>query len=314
MKKKPLLVIVGPTASGKSSLGIELAKIYNGEIISADSMQIYKGMDIATAKPTIEEMDGVVHHLISEIENNKEFSVAQYLDVARKKIDCVHQKGKLPIVVGGTGLYINSLIDNIQFDDTSSNEQLRNKLHDEAKEKGNAYLLQKLYEIDKETAITLHENNLTRIIRAIEFYESTGTKISDQKILSRSQESMYNTCIIGINYEDRNDLYSRINYRVDLMIKSGLIEEAREIYENSDLKTAVQAIGYKELIPYFENKSSLEECIEHLKQQTRRYAKRQLTWFRRDDRINWIILNEIDNVSNYLIKKSTEIIEKAEIL
>jgi len=181
MEKKPLLVIVGPTASGKTALSIELAKKYNGEIISADSMQIYKDMDIATAKPTIDEMQGIPHHLISFLDSDKPFSVADYINLANQKIEDVLGRGKLPIVVGGTGLYISSLIDNIKFDDTCSNSQIRDRLYQEAKEHGNKHLLDKLYRIDSETASTLHENNLTRIIRAIEVFEVTGIKLSEIK-------------------------------------------------------------------------------------------------------------------------------------
>lgn len=308
MNKQPILVIVGPTASGKTALSIELAKLYNGEIISADSMQIYKGMDIATAKPTIEEMQGIPHHLISEIDSDCSFSVADYVSLAKKKIDEVASRGKLPIIVGGTGLYISSLVENIKFDDTCSNTDIREKLFDEAKKCGNKYLLDKLSEIDPETALTLHENNLNRIVRAIEVFKITGVKLSEHKINSRTDESPYNACLIGINFADRQMLYDRINHRVDLMVENGLVNEARDVYENCHLRTAHQAIGYKELIPYFEGRDTLENCIEILKQQTRRYAKRQLTWFRRNEQINWIIIN---NLTDYNIEK---IINSAKII
>lgn len=312
--KKPLLVIVGPTASGKTALSIELAKKYNGEIISADSMQIYKGMDIATAKPTVEEMQGIPHHLMSIIDIDKPFSVADFVMLAKEKIEEIYSRGRLPIVVGGTGLYINSLIDNIKFDDTSSDEQIRERLLNKAKKEGNKALLDKLYEVDPETASQLHENNLTRIIRALEVYELTGEKLSVHKKNSRLEESPYDTCIIGLNYEDRQKLYDRINLRVDEMVKSGLVDEAREVYLNKNLKTACQAIGYKELIPYFNGTSSLEACLDILKQQTRRYAKRQLTWFRRDERINWIYIDQNDYSKEKIFNKVVEIIEKSQIL
>ena len=302
MIKQPLLVICGPTASGKTALSIEIAKMYNGEIISADSMQIYKGMDIATAKPTEAEMDGVTHHLISILDNDISFSVADYVNLARKKINEVSKRGKLPIIVGGTGLYINSLVDNIQFDDTCSDTKIREELFELAKEKGNAYLLDMLNEFDSETASALHENNLNRIVRAIEVYKVTGKTLSHQKIQSRCEESPYNSCIIGLNFEDREKLYQRINLRVDKMVKDGLVEEARDIFENSNLATANQAIGYKELVPYFVGDKDLKDCIDTLKQQTRRYAKRQLTWFRRNEDINWIYLDEIVNIEDLLNK------------
>jgi len=314
MEKKPVLVIVGPTASGKTALSIELAKAYNGEIISADSMQIYKGMDIATAKPTVEEMQDIPHHLISFLDSDKAFSVADYVTLANTKIEEVIKRDKLPIIVGGTGLYVSSLIDNIKFDDTCSNSQIRNRLLEIAKEKGNKFLLENLFEIDPETAETLHENNLSRIIRAIEVFEMTGVKLSEHKINSRLHESPYNFCIIGLDFNDRENLYKRINKRVDLMIEQGLVDEARNIFENSQLKTAHQAIGYKELIPYFENNSTLEECVEILKQQTRRYAKRQLTWFRREERINWVIIDNNVEENENIIKNVKKIIENLQII
>lgn len=307
MKKQPLLVICGPTASGKTALSIKLAKLYNGEIISADSMQIYKGMDIATAKPTQDEMDGVPHHLISFLNSETTFSVADYVNLAREKIAEVSERGKLPIIVGGTGLYINSLIDNIMFDDTCSNTDIRKELFKLADEKGNSYLLNMLKEFDSKTASALHENNLNRIVRAIEVYKVTGKTLSQQKIESRREESPYNTCIIGLNFKDREKLYEKINLRVDKMVEDGLVLEAKQVFENSNLATANQAIGYKELVPYLIGDKSLEDCISILKQQTRRYAKRQLTWFRRDSRINWIYLDEI-KYSEDLLNKSKKII------
>lgn len=298
MNKIPIIVIVGPTASGKTALAVEVSKRHNGEVISADSMQIYKGMDIATAKPTEEEKQKIIHHLISIIDNDKSFSVADYLKLAREKIKEVNSRGKLPVIVGGTGLYISSLVNNIEFEESNSNSEVRKRLTAEMNEKGALYMLEKLKQIDSETAETLHENNKLRIIRALEVYEVTGKTMNEQKILSKRNESPYDACMIGLNYENREDLYTRINKRVDIMVERGLIEEAREIYENKKLKTACQAIGYKELIPYFNRESELCECIDNLKKETRHYAKRQLTWFRRDERINWIILDRTDNSEN----------------
>lgn len=313
MKKQPLLVIVGPTASGKTALSIELAKEYDCEIISFDSMQIYKGMDIATAKPTIDEMQGIPHHLISCIDCDSPFSVADFVGLAKEKIKEISLKGKLPLLVGGTGLYINSLIDNIKFDDTASDINIRNELFCLAKEKGNMYVLNILKEIDSDTAETLHENNLNRIVRAIEYYRITGKKLSQQKIDSRKEESPYNPLIIGIAFKDRQKLYERINNRVDIMLEQGLEQEARNVYNNESLATACQAIGYKELIPYFNGEQSLEDCVEILKQQTRRYAKRQLTWFRRDARINWVYPDEYGNIQE-LYNKVKKIIANSTIL
>ena len=313
MGKQPILVIVGPTASGKTALAVALAKTYNGEVISADSMQIYKGMDIATAKPTIEEQQGIPHHLISFVEQNNDFSVADYLKFANEKIHKISEKGKLPIIAGGTGLYISSLIDNIKFDEKISKSTIRDRLVKEAEQFGNQVMLDKLMLVDEETASTLHANNITRIIRALEVYELTGTKLSEHKIMSRLVESPYNTCIIGLNYGDRKQLYDRIDKRVDIMVEKGLVEEAREVYENSKLKTAHQAIGYKELIPYFNGEASLTQCLDKIKQESRHYAKRQLTWFRRDERINWIVLDENSEIQN-ILEKCKKIIANSNFL
>lgn len=309
MNKIPIIVIAGPTASGKTAVSIRLAKELDGEIVSADSMQIYKGLDIATAKPTKEEMQGIPHHLMSFVDNSEKFSVAQYLEKAREVISDIHQRGKMPIVVGGTGLYISSLVDNIIFDEISSNGEVRARLTKEAEEIGNEAMLRRLMEIDEETAKTLHPNNLTRIIRALEAYELSGLTMSELKRRSREEESPYNACMIGLNFRDRQKLYDRINLRVDKMAKEGMVEEAFEFYKNERGNTVCQAIGYKELIPYFEGKATLQECLETLKRETRRYAKRQLTWFRRDERIHWIYLDEtigekniIDNCKKYIAK------------
>lgn len=314
MKKIPLLVIAGPTASGKTALAVELAKLYNGEVVSADSMQIYKGMDIATAKPTIAEQDGVPHHLISFVNQDEPFSVADYLKHAKAVIEDIHNRGKLPIVAGGTGLYISSLIDNIKFDSVSDNDgTVRERLYKEAEASGNEAMLARLAEVDSETAKILHPNNLGRTIRALEVFETTGIPLSEHKRLSRLEETPYNFCIIGLNYQDRQKLYDRINLRVDTMLDAGLLQEAEDIYKNAKLKTAHQAIGYKELIPYFEENAELSDCIDKIKQETRHYAKRQLTWFRKDSRIQWIFLDECYN-NAIIIEKSQKIIAISGIL
>lgn len=297
--KPPVLVIAGPTASGKTALGVALAKIYNGEVISADSMQIYKGMDIATAKPTIEEMQGIPHYLIDFVERNQSFSVANYVQLAYQKINDIHKRGKLPIVVGGTGLYITSMMDNIQFSEIESSEEIRNRLYEESQTLGKKYLLDKLYSIDVDTAKTLHENNLGRVIRALEVYELTGKTMSQLKQESRSIETPYRWLAFGINFNDRSILYDRINKRVDIMVQNGLIEECLQVYNQGNMKTSNQAIGYKELIPYFEKVSSLQECLDSIKQETRHYAKRQLTWFRKDNRIIWIIADNFDSINKF---------------
>lgn len=292
--------VVGPTASGKTALGVEIAKALNGEVISADSMQIYRGMDIATAKPTAEEMQGIPHHLIGFLDRGTAFSVADYVELAGKVIRDVDSRGKLPVIVGGTGLYISSLLENIKFADIECDENLREQLENEAAEKGNEYLFEKLKTVDPETAAELHPNNLVRVIRALEVFELTGKKLSQYKAESRLEETPYDSVIIGLSYSDRQILYDRINRRVDIMVESGLVDEARTVFESGNMKTAGNAIGYKELIPYFRNECSLEECVEKIKQETRRYAKRQLTWFRKNAKIHWIMLDEFDDKEKIL--------------
>ena len=300
--KIDVLAVVGPTASGKTKLSVELAKALNGEIVSADSMQIYKGMDIGTAKRTFEEMQGIPHHLMGFLDSKENFSVAIYVEMAHKIIADIHSKGKLPIVTGGTGLYVDSLLNSIKFFDNTSDDSIRDKYSKFLEEKGLDYLLEKLKKIDYETyEKLLEQRNAKRIIRALEFFEVTGKTISEQNRLSK-QDSPYNPIKIGLTCRDRQVLYDRINLRVDLMLKDGLLEEAEKVL-NSDLSnTAEKAIGYKELIPYFKGESTLDECVEVLKMNTRRYAKRQLTWFRRDQEINWIYIDEHNSFKDILNK------------
>lgn len=313
MSKQPLIVICGPTASGKTALSIAVSKALGCEVVSADSMQVYKGMQIATAKPTETEMDGVKHHLIDFLEPGESFSVADYVRLAHKAIKEISDRGAIPLVCGGTGLYINSLIDNVSFDDTCSSTDIRDELLALANEKGNAYLLEVLREFDPETADKLHENNLNRIIRAIEVYKVTGITMTETVKNSKLIDSPYDVCMIGINYSDRQHLYDRVNLRVDIMLEEGLLEETERVLSNDSLKTSYQAIGYKELSPYFKGEASLEECIEKLKLETRHYAKRQLTWFRRDERINWIYPDECTNF-NEVVQKALDIIERSGVI
>ena len=307
MKKPFVLAVAGPTASGKTALGGMLAKEFNGEVISADSMQIYKGMDIASAKPDAEEMEGIPHHLIDFLDRDVTFSVADYVELAKNKINEVLSRGKLPIIVGGTGLYISSLLDNVKFSEGGSDEAYRRELYDFAKKFGNNALHKQLADIDIKAAESIHPNNLVRVIRALEVFRVTGKKFSDLKAESRLEESPYDSLIIGLDYADRQTLYNRINLRVDKMIDSGLIDEAFQLWQQSGMKTAANAIGYKELIPYFEKKSTLDECIDKIKQETRHYAKRQLTWFRKNERIKWIIIGDFDK-KNEIYEKSKKAI------
>ncbi len=295
MNKIPVIAVVGPTASGKTSLSIEIAKRFNGQVVSADSMQIYEKMNIATAKPTEDEMQGVPHHLIGFQPIDKKFSVAEYVDLANECIEKIHNAGDLPVVAGGTGLYVDSLLQNIQFSKEENNIQIRNELTEMFQEKGAEYMLNWLREIDPETAKRLHLNDKSRIIRALEIYKLTGKTLTEQKVLSRLEETPYVVLYIGINYRDRNVLYDRINLRVDLMLKNGLLEEAEEFYNIPQDKTACQAIGYKELAPYFRGDLTLEDCVEKLKLETRHYAKRQLTWFRKNENVNWVYPDDYEN-------------------
>ena len=294
----PLVVIAGPTASGKTALAVELCLRLDGEVVSADSMQIYKHMEIATAKPTAEEMRGVRHHLIDFLEPNEPFSVADYVDLAHKAVADIHSRNKLPIVCGGTGLYISSLIDNIRFEKSCPETGLRDELKAIAAEKGGGYLKEMLRQFDPETAERLHENNLSRIIRAIEIYKTTGLTVSEQNRNSRLSGSPYDVCFICLDFKDRSVLYDRIDRRVDDMMSRGLLGEARQFCLDGSLKTSRQAIGYKELAPYFSGEDSLESCVENLKKATRRYAKRQLTWFRRCENVNYIYPDECETFEN----------------
>lgn len=287
--KIKIYVIVGPTASGKTKLGVMLAKKINAEIVSADSMQIYKDICISTAKPTIEEMDGIKHHLIDFCPLDMTYSVADYVNDANKVINDIKNRNKNTIIVGGTGLYINSLIDGITFDNIDVDYDYRNKLE----ELSNEELYNRLKVIDPIYADKIHANNKKRVIRALELYSTTGKTMSEQAVLSRINETIYDPVIIGLDFESRENLYSRIHLRIDNMIKSGLLDEAKKYKDLG--KTSEQAIGIKEMIPYLENNDTLDNCIDNLKKATRHYAKRQLSWFRKDTRINWFYVDKYNN-------------------
>ncbi len=291
-----VISVVGPTASGKTRLSVELAKHFNGEIISADSMQIYQGMAIATAKPTQEEMQGIPHHLIDFLPPDQTYSVALFVRDAARCIEEITARGRLPIIAGGTGLYVDSLLDHVQFSEEQRDEAYAAQLRAELLQNGVEPLLQRLWEVDAASARRLSaEKNPKRIIRALEFYHTTGTTITEQLAQSRQTPSPYRAVKLGLNFKDREKLYDRINRRVDQMLAQGLIEEAQRVLASPLSCTSVMAIGYKELMPYFQNEATLEECIEKLKRETRRYAKRQLTWFRRDKEIHWLYADEYDS-------------------
>ena len=288
-KKNKVIVIVGPTASGKTSLSIELAKRINGEIVSCDSMQIYEDLNIGSAKPTTEEMQGIKHYLVGEISPTKRFSVAEYKNLAEKYIEEIIKKGKTPIVVGGTGLYANSLIYGIEYQDIEFDEEYRNKLMEIAQtEEGLKSLYEKAKEIDEKAVNLISQNDKKRIVRILEIYNSTGKTKTEQEIESRKNQVKYEYYVFAINI-DRPILYERINKRVDIMINNGLVNEVKDLCKKySKFPTAMQAIGYKEIVQYFNGDITLEEAIEKIKQESRRYAKRQITWFKKIEGIKWL--------------------------
>lgn len=298
--KKKTIVVVGPTASGKTALGIHICKKFNGEVISADSMQIYKGMSISTAKPSVEEQQGIPHHLIDFLDITEKYSVNSFCQDANIIFDKIHSNNKLPVIVGGTGLYIDSFLSNTTFLDNASSDAVKSRLKDELQENGIDYMYSRLKSIDPDAAEKIHPNNTIRVLRALEVYFSTGKTITEQARLSHEVESDIEPLYIGITYKDREKLYERINKRVDIMVETGLWDEAKYFFECNPSVTALNSIGCKELKPFFDGIKSKDECIEDLKRSTRRYAKRQLTWFRRNENINWVYPDETDNYFDYI--------------
>ncbi|NLE24167.1 MAG: tRNA (adenosine(37)-N6)-dimethylallyltransferase MiaA [Clostridiaceae bacterium] len=284
-----VMVIAGPTASGKTDLAVELALAVNGEIISADSMQIYRGMNIGTAKPTVDERRGIPHHLIDIVNPDEEYSVAQFKEDALACINDIKKRGKTPIVVGGTGLYINSLVYNITFSETIADWEYREELKKISEEQGPQVLSELLQKVDPKSAESIHPNNIKRIIRALEVYKTTGTPISEHKEASRSIPPKYEFKVYGLNVE-REKLYQRIGKRVDIMMEKGLYEEVEELLNcgYSPKLVSLQGIGYKEIISAIEGKCALSEAIENIKVGTRHYAKRQITWFNKTESLEWI--------------------------
>ena len=287
--KQKLIVVAGPTASGKTGLAIEIAKAINGEIVGADSMQIYKYMDIGAAKPTAQERSEAVHHMIDFLEPDAEYSVADYTVQAHEVIAEIASRGKVPVMCGGTGLYINSVVDDVTFGEIDTDYEMRAELEALAKKEGAQKLLEILSEFDEESAQKLHPNNLRRIIRAIEFYRVTGVPISEHQRQTKLRESRYEPLMLCVSW-DRKVLYERINKRVDIMLNEGLLDEVRMLMDKGYTKelNSMKGIGYKEVMDYFNGEIAYDEMVELIKQSSRRYAKRQLTWFRRDERIHWI--------------------------
>ena len=288
-EKKPLIILTGPTAVGKTKASIGLAKAIGGEIISADSMQVYRQMDIGSAKITKEEMDGVRHYLIDVLEPEEEFHVVRFQQMAKAAMEEIYSKGKIPIVVGGTGFYIQALLYDIDFTENEGDAAYRRQLEMLAKEKGAEYLHTQLAAVDPKAAEEIHANNVKRVIRALEFYEQTGEKISEHNERERQKESPYQFCYFVLN-DKRECLYDRIDKRVDQMIENGLIEEVKQLKERGCTKQMVsmQGLGYKEIFAYLEGDCSLEEAVYVIKRDTRHFAKRQLTWFKRERDVIWI--------------------------
>lgn len=308
-----LICICGPTASGKTALSVALAKQLHTEIISADSMQIYRGMDIGTAKPTVAEQQGIPHHLLDICEPNEPFSVACYVELADAAAQDILSRGMIPLIVGGTGLYMDALIECSTFSGDETDLSVRQKYQHIADTQGNLTVHALLAKVDPESAQRLHPNNLKRVIRALEVYEQTGMTIGELNRRHKRPEPKYNAVKIGVCPVERQTLYDRIDKRVDQMLSDGLLEETRGLLSRGMLTgTAAQAIGYKELLGFLEGKDSLDSCVQLLKQRSRNYAKRQLTWLKRDDSIHWIYYNRHEDFS-YVLQEATEYLQNQSV-
>lgn len=313
MSNKPLIILTGPTSVGKTSLSVSLAKAVDGEIISADSMQVYKFMDIGTAKITNDEMGGIPHYLISEIEPDEEFNVVKFQQYAKGYINSIHERNKIPILVGGTGFYIQAVLYDIDFEESESDDAYRAELELLAKTKGSGYLHALLKDADPESGAAIHPNNTKRIIRALEYVRLTGKPISAHNEEQRKKTSPYNYKYFVLNM-DRKKLYDRINNRVDIMIKNGLVKEVQSLLDMGYSKgmVSMQGLGYKEIIDYLEGNCTLDEAVEILKRDTRHYAKRQITWFKRERNVIWIDKDNYandDEIIEYIISISKNIIK-----
>ena len=289
-----LLAVCGPTASGKTALAIALAKALDGEIVSCDSMQIYRGMEIGTAKPTAEEMDGVPHHLLGFLDPAETFSAADYTALAGKAIRDIASRGKRPLLVGGTGLYARALLRGTSFSEKGRDEAVRQALEAELTAGGIGPLYARLQSRDPEAAAQIHPNNTKRVIRALEYCQAAGEPFSAQAKTANAAAPPYDYVMLCLACRDREKLYARINARVDAMLQAGLLDEAERYFRQYGVsgRTSVQAIGYKELLPYFEGRCTLDEAVEAIKRETRRYAKRQLTWFRREENTVWLYTDD----------------------
>lgn len=292
--KRPLIILTGPTAVGKTAASIGLAKAVNGEIISADSMQVYKYMDIGSAKITQEEMDGVPHHLVDVLDPMEDFNVVRFQQMAKVAMEGIYKRGHIPIVVGGTGFYIQALLYDIDFTENETDDSYRKELETLAKEKGEEFLHSQLALVDPESAEQIHFHNVKRVIRALEFYQQTGKKISEHNAEEREKESAYHSAYFVLT-DDRARLYGRIDRRVDLMIEQGLLQEVEHLRDRGLKRedVSMQGLGYKELFGYFDGEYPLEEAVRIIKRDTRHFAKRQLTWFRRERDVIWIDKSQI---------------------
>lgn len=311
MEKKPLIILAGPTAVGKTKLSIALAKAIHGEIISADSMQVYKHMDIGTAKIKQEEMQGVVHHLIDILEPSEDFNVVLFASYAKKAMEECWNKGKIPILVGGTGFYIQAVLYDIDFTENDDDKSYRTKLEQLAKEKGAEYLHGLLQKADEKAASEIHPNNIKRVIRALEFYEKSGQKISAHNEEQKKKESPYAYAYFVLN-DEREVLYDRINRRVDKMLEDGLVEEVKQLLEAGIPKTAVsmQGLGYKEIASFLTGEYTYEEAIYYLKRDTRHFAKRQLTWFKREPDVIWLNRPDFNQKEELILQEMLQIIKE----
>lgn len=307
-EKRPLVILTGPTAAGKTHLSIALANMLSGEIISADSMQVYRHMDIGSAKVTKDEMEGVPHHLIDVLEPEEEFNVAVFQQMAKKALEEIYSRGNIPIVAGGTGFYIQALLYDIHFEDDTGEGPLRKELEELARQRGEAYLHEQLEKIDPVSARLIHPNNVKRVIRAIEYYRQTGEPISGHNERERKRLSPYHF-LYYVMHMDRAVLYERINRRVDQMLEAGLVEEVRALKERGVRRgmTSMQGIGYKEILDYLDGVCTLEEAVYILKRDTRHFAKRQLTWFKRERDVRWLnpadFENDMDRMLEHILKE-----------
>ena len=308
---KRIVVVAGPTASGKTELSLALAERLNGEIVSADSMQIYRGMDIGTAKPTIGGRRGIPHHMLDVAEPGDDWSVSRYEQQASNCVDDILRRGRLPILCGGTGLYINAVISGAGFQASGADSGIRAALEKQWDDQGADAMCARLRAVDPESAARLHPNDRRRIIRALDVYELTGETISEHNRRTRERPPRYDAVMLGLKTDPRDVLYQRIDRRVGKMVEQGLIEEARSLWQRGVLKgTAAQAIGYKELIDYFESRKTLDEALRAIQQKSRNYAKRQLTWFQADDRIHWIVYNTVE-AADQVTEKATIFLQQA---